>query len=311
MDDKYFMGKGDFINRIESKLYKETYVSPDLKERLLKFSIKETIKFYSIFFNKDIVEFNIDNLINEYVIHYNKAIGLGLFQVGGIREKDHLNFWCLNKVFSPQLYIESGVYIGSSLHAYIQDNKDLSVIAIDPDLSQLKINDADLPNNIQLIDNKDFSELELKEVPHNTLVYFDDHINSANRIIQSYNKGIKYLLFDDSTGLEGVCQRLYPAFPTVPIILNYELFNEGDKLVWSWEKPIKNKQKSKNPFKKNIVNQEYIALELTFNPSLLELCSIAKDMIKRCVKIPDLGDYLPQRKPEKFVDLSKYLIELK
>ncbi|MDP1171564.1 hypothetical protein, partial [Klebsiella pneumoniae] len=87
---------------------------------------------------------------------------------------------------------------------------------------------------VKFIGDMDFSELQLDiEDDEVSLAYFDDHVDSAARILQASEKGLKYLVFDDSTGLEGVCQRAYPAVPTIPMILDIECFRPGDRMAWT------------------------------------------------------------------------------
>ena len=61
----------------------------------------------------------------------------------------------------------------------------------------------------------DFSKYNFKdENLTSSLVYFDDHINTAERILQASDKGFKNLIFDDSCGLMGTVERIYPSLPS-------------------------------------------------------------------------------------------------
>jgi hypothetical protein len=311
MEKKYFMGMNDKLVRSTTREYHDTYINSTLRIKLLKLSIDEAFNFYNTFFNFNNRDISLDDLVTEYNIEFKHARSLDLFKAGGIREKDHINLWCLGRVLSPELYIESGVYIGSSLHAFLNSPKLNRIIAIDPNLSNLKITKKDF-SNVELIDKQDFSQLKIKNIPEKSLVYFDDHINTANRIIQANEKGIKYLLFDDSTGLEGICQRLYPPVPTIPMIMNWESFDLNDEINWTWYKVNKPDIKSKNLFlnlfrqkNRNIKNVSF-----TIDKEFLDQCKQARIFIKKCSRIPDLGIYIPQTFPERMVDTTKYLIEL-
>jgi hypothetical protein len=314
MDSKYLMGRNDPILRQKTDSIGNTELNSSLKKRLIRAAIKEGIQFYSNFFDIEKNSINEDDVYNNYLKKLNHANVLGLFQKGGIREKDHLNFYCLGQVLKPNTYIESGVFIGSSLHAYTQTDKIAKIVAIDPNLGKLKLPKEDLMN-AKCIDDLDFSQIDFGSIPDNTLAYFDDHINSAHRIIQAHEKGIKYLLFDDSTGFEGICQRLYPAVPTIPMIMHHEILKEGDELNWTWViKSTSQKNVNANffSFKKTKHNPQetYKKLTLKLTTELLKSCSIAKDKIKRVQKIPDFGEFIPQALPEKMNDQSKYLVEL-
>ncbi|NNJ45157.1 MAG: hypothetical protein HKP62_03980 [Sulfurovum sp.] len=250
-------------------------------------------EFYSTFFGKSLSNVDYNKLYDQYEKIYEDAISLGLFMEGGIKEKDHLNFWCLGYVLEPEIYIESGVFIGTSMHAFIKSPNIKKTVGIDPYLDLLKVPKEDIPGCI-LIDDKDFSQIKFDHEEKESLVYFDDHINTADRIIQAYDNNFRYVLFDDSTGFEGVCQRLYPAIPTVPMIMNCELLSPGDELSWS--------------FQSESIDSTRVLLSIS--QGFIDKCLLSKKLIKQFVKTPDLGEFLPQSIPEKVVDTSKYLVEL-
>ena len=204
MDKKYLMGHSDSLTRFASGGDDSTYISPGLHSNLLMTALRKACVFYSNFFNKPISNIDFQKLAIEYSKIRTHALSLELFEEGGIREKDHLNFYCLGYILSPEIYIESGVFIGSSLHAFIKSPNLKKTIAIDPNLGALRIPKKEIPGCI-LIDREDFSQIEIDHLGQKSLVFFDDHIDTTDRIIQSSKKGFIYLLFDDSTGLEGIC----------------------------------------------------------------------------------------------------------
>lgn len=295
MDVKYLMGNDDVLIRSDSGSNKKTYITPKLRTKLLRVAMIRAFDFYTAFFRKAGCPLDYDKLVLQYEIIFSHAVSLGLFEAGGISEKDHLNLWCLGQIYSPEVYLESGVFIGSSLHAFIQSPDLKKVIAIDPNLGVLKIPEDDIPG-AKLIGDKDFSQLDINFSGSRSLAYFDDHINTADRIIQASRMGLTHLLFDDSTGLEGVCQRLYPAVPTIPMIVDYELLSAGDELSWSYMREGS--------------NEEATLVSLNIDEAFIDKCQMAKVRIKNFCKIPDLGDYIPQSYPAKTVDTSKFLVEL-
>lgn len=311
MEKTFLMGSNDFLTRNPSNKISDTFISNELKQDLLKICMKEAFSFYENFFNINSTELDLDMLFENYIEDLEEANSFNLFQVGGVREKDHVNFWCLSKVLSPQLYVESGVFIGSSLHAFSKTSTLEKIIAIDPNLNALKIPKQNLPTT-EFIGNQDFSQIEIEDIPENSLVYFDDHINTASRIIQAKQKGFKYLLFDDSTGLEGVCQRLYPATPTVPMIVNWEILKPSHVIEWTWSSPVPLKNNLKNRMKKimgrSLSNKTRVQLKI--DKIMIEQCKEANSLIKQYSKIPDFGEFLPQRIPEGVIDTTKYIIEL-
>lgn len=302
MDEQYLMGSRDTVRRTVNSLDKATVLTPGLRLRLLAAAIQNAFEFYANFFERAAPNIDCDRLALEYEREFAHALSLGLFQPGGVREKDHLNFWCLGQVFAPVAYIESGVFIGSSLHAFLRSPNLEKVIGIDPNLKNLRVPSAEIPG-ATLIDDKDFSQIELQDLPPKTLAYFDDHIDTTDRILQASEKGLKYVLFDDSTGLEGICQRLYPAIPTIPMILNHSLLRVGDEMSWTHGMP-------KGNLKKGGFDPD-IRLTLRITEELLDKCRRASSSIEKCQKIPDLCDYIPQLYPEPAFETTKFLVKLK
>lgn len=293
MKKQFLMQHNPWISKVIENRTNKTLLSETLLQRLRCEAIKDAIDFYSDFFKVDNTSLNIQQLCESYSYYYSKALQLQLFERGGVRDKDHLSFWCLSKVLDPEFYLESGVFIGSSLHAFIGNESLKKVVAIDPDLSKLKlplVNDR----KFTLVDDKDFSELNLSNLPEKSIAYFDDHIDSASRIIQSQRFGIKYIVFDDSTGMQGLTQRLFPAFPTIPMILKSELFREGEEISWSFTHPTHG------------ISRQTV----TISEDLLTHCRAANELIKRVSKLPDFGDYIPLTIPTPMNDMTKYIIEL-
>lgn len=310
MDKKFLMGINDWLTRTNAAGDMPTFVSPRLRKNLIMAAITRSCEFYSSFFDIPLLNVDFEKLASDYEHHYSQAISFGLFAAGGIREKDHLNFWCLSQVLSPEVYVESGVFIGSSLHAFIGSCAIKNIFAIDPDIDQLKVPREIIPG-LELIGDKDFSQIDFSLSGLKSLVYFDDHIDTARRIIQASAKGFRYIMFDDSTGLEGICQRLYPAIPTIPMIMNAEILNPGDELGWTYgnPRPLEIRDVIKNIIKgKRKGNTSRV--HLTVSKELMEECLGAKKLIKKYNAIPDLGEFIPPQYPDRVIDTSKYLIEL-
>lgn len=310
MDKKYLMGNSDWLMRSRTDTDSATIISPKLRKNLIMAAMRRAYQFYADFLNISISTVEFEELIVEYERDHSQAISLGLFQSGGIREKDHLNLWCLSHIFLPEVYIESGVFIGSSLHAFINSPKIKKILAIDPDLKMLKIPCKDIPG-IEFIDDKDFSQIKINLSGIRSLAYFDDHIDTAARIIQSFDKGLRYVLFDDSTGLEGICQRLYPAIPTIPMIMNAEILSPGDELSWNFNRPSNAEQQNiiSRIFRRK-KSEERIRVTLAITQELLEKCFEAKKLIKKFEVLPNLGVFIPQQHPGRIVDTSMYIVEL-
>jgi len=314
MNPEYLMGNHDGLIRKKATTLKKTQITDDLYLILLTSAITYCMDSLADAVDIDPSSFEVRTLAGQYIGHKLRAESLSLFESGGIPEKDHLALWCLSKALKPQVYIESGVFTGSSLHAFLDDENLERAIAIDPDLSNIRIPQKELDKTV-LIADLDFSELELESTEVRALVYFDDHINTAQRIIQAHKKGLRYILFDDSTGLEGICQRAYPATPTLPIILMAELLNKGDRLAWYRSKPQLSTfdnlfSRFVHKFRPRKRTNDILEIELLFSEEFIALCQEAKSLIKNWIELPNLGRYIPQSFPAPLPDSTKYLVEL-
>ena len=274
-----------------------------LNERLIHGALRELNSFFKENLGWEIHD--IETATKDYDRHIRFAQKNEFLEKGGVDNVEYLTLFALRMALQPELYIESGVFQGSSLHAFTSETdlcQAFTAIGFDPNLGPLKIK----PRNTQLIDSHDFSEHEFDSIPQRHLIYFDDHIDSAERIIQAHDKGFKYILFDDSNGMTGISQRLYPAFPTVFIINNIHLFEPGDTFTYPWETNHYSKVIS-SYYKKE---KKTRVRELRFDKKLIENCSDAKARIKNHWNLPILYDYLPQITPETMVTKDKVLLEL-
>ena len=185
MDIKFIMGQGDGLDRQAAEGDMTTRLSRGLHERLVRTAMTKVVGFAGDFFGDEVGEIPVgqmDAWVPQYLEEFEDAQSLGLFQAGGVEEKDHLLLWTLGRVFRPEVYVESGVFMGSSLHAFLTCPGLKKVLALDPNLGILKIPADRVPGG-ELIDNQDFSQLGINFSGIRTLVFFDDHIDSAARII--------------------------------------------------------------------------------------------------------------------------------
>lgn len=313
MDDKYRMGQSDGLERSLVATDDETALSAGFRDRMLLLAMREARGAFVEFFGPCVAGAPVvdEQLLVQYREDVDEARRFGLFKPGGIRQKDHLLFWCLGRVLEPRLYVESGVFIGSSMHAFLCAPKLERAVGIDPNLSALRLPRERYPQ-LTLVDDRDFAELELPPSDGRSLVYFDDHINTAARILQAAEKKLDYVVFDDSTGLQGICQRLYPAMPTLPMIVHADQLHEGDELSWTFSLP--RAESSLTQLKRFLLKtpKEFRRTRVTFRVTseVLEQCTEARKRVRCWRKLPDLGDYIPLERLENLPDTTKYIVEL-
>jgi len=119
---------------------------------------------------------------------------------GGMAPPDMFSFWFLLKKLNPKIVIESGVWNGFGTKLIRNTlGKDVKIICLDPLVPQVWMDEN--KNTTYYVGDKfiDFSQLSL-DVDHKeeVLCFFDDHQNSAQRLIQSKEKGFKHLFFNDN-----------------------------------------------------------------------------------------------------------------
>jgi len=136
----------------------------------------------------------------------------GSTSVGGL-----LSVYFVARKLLPSVIIESGVFVGASLHALRCAAPNAKISAFDVNLGPLKYRDETITYT-----ESDCSESESFDGAGG-LGFFDDHINNAIRVLQARNMGLKYLLFDDSPRMGEITQYRFPGVPTIPMIMDESL----------------------------------------------------------------------------------------
>ena len=101
-------------------------------------------------------------------------------------------YYFLRKI-RPKFVIESGVYKGQTswlIETVLPNSK---ILSLDPDLSQREYNSKKIKYS-----NIDCKYQNFKNIPKNSLAFFDDHQNQIERLMQSKWLGVKNVVFDDN-----------------------------------------------------------------------------------------------------------------
>ena len=112
---------------------------------------------------------------------------------GGMLFTHMFYFYLILKNLKPELIIESGVYKGQSTWLIENTLPNSKIISIDIDL-----NKREYISKKSEYRSLDFKYNEFKNLPNNTLVFFDDHVNHVERIKQSNFFGIKNIVLEDN-----------------------------------------------------------------------------------------------------------------
>jgi hypothetical protein len=173
----------------------------------------------------------------------------------------HNSFWLyyLARVLDPELIVESGVWKGHSSWLMSKACPNANLYGFDICLDKLAYPDL----NAQMFE-RDWQSFSFPSFdPERALIFFDCHINHAQRLIEAKSKGFKHLLFDDNPPTHKI-------FSHVPGIPTAAMLNSGDgldktEISWVWN------------------GKSYTA---PINP---EQAHQAKALIKNHVILPDVG----------------------
>jgi len=135
---------------------------------------------------------------------------------GGMLFPQMFYFYFILKKINPELVIESGVYKGQSTWLIENTLPNAKMIALDIDLSQ-----REYISKKAFYSSKDFRFQNFSKIPNNTLVFFDDHVNHTERIIESKFFNIKNIVLEDNY------QAGSGDFQTLKQLYNDSIFNHN------------------------------------------------------------------------------------
>ena len=171
------------------------------------------------------------------------------------------SYWIylLTKIINPDLIIESGTFRGQSAWVFRSAKKDAELYCFDINMRNLEIP----RDNINFI-QQDWSTFDWStRANRRHLVFFDDHVSQAQRILEAYSRGFTLLLFDDTLPSRLIYLAGKPPAPTVEMMFEDEI-DDGEVFEWSY-----GGQKKRFVFDR-------------------ALASAARDLIAVWVRIPDL-----------------------
>jgi hypothetical protein len=134
---------------------------------------------------------DIKNNLNEfYDLYKSKPISNN---DGGMKFPHMFLMWYLVKKISPEYLIESGVWRGLGTWFIEKASPNTKIICIDPNP-----NYRIYTSKNAIYFTEDFSTLNFNIDPEKTLIFFDDHQNSLDRIKQCKDKNFKKMIFEDN-----------------------------------------------------------------------------------------------------------------
>ena len=142
----------------------------------------------------------------------------------------HNAFWLyvIARIQNPELIVESGVWKGHSSWLLAQACPDADKYGFDISLNKLEFTDLDVQMFEQDWQSFSFPAFD----PDKSLIFFDCHVNHAQRILEAKSKGFKHILFDDNPPLHKIFSHV-PGIPTAAMLAEGEGLNLTE-LTWVW-----------------------------------------------------------------------------
>jgi hypothetical protein len=127
--------------------------------------------------------------------------------------------YLLARKLQPAIIVESGTFVGASLHALRQGWPGADLWSFDVSFKPLRYRE----NTIRYCEHDWTLETEPRAKSDHDFVFFDDHIDNAKRIVEAHERGFRYLLFDDAPTVGQIAAYRFPGVPTVPMIIDPQL----------------------------------------------------------------------------------------
>jgi len=142
----------------------------------------------------------------------------------------HNAFWIylFARILNPDLIVESGVWKAHTTWLLEQACPNSVIYGFDPKLHHVEYKNL----NAKLI-KMDWSTYQLPEFdPEKAFVFFDCHVNNAQRILEAKDKGFKHIIIDDNPPVH----RLFSLMPGIPTaaMLHSGLGIENPEISWVW-----------------------------------------------------------------------------
>lgn len=157
-------------------------------------------------------------------------------QTGSSRFNNLLWLYLVSKRFAPDIIVDSGTFEGASAWALSLGSPSSKILSFDISLARLVL-------RIEGVEyfQHDWTKSEIAwPKKSRSLVYFDDHVDQAQRLLEAFDRNFSLAIFDDDYPVTSY-YTMAPSdkvLPKIEFVLNEEL-KDGTVLRWGNEK-IKN-----------------------------------------------------------------------
>ena len=146
----------------------------------------------------------------------------------------HNAFWIFlfARVMNPELIVESGVWKAHTTWLLEQACPEATIFGFDRNLKHIEYDDL----HATLIES-DWGTYQFPQFnSEKSFVFFDCHVNNAQRILEAKEKGFKHLLFDDNPPVHKIFSHI-PGIPTAAM-LDSGLGIDQPEIRWTWNEEV-------------------------------------------------------------------------
>lgn len=212
----------DFDNRLLS----ERHLAAMLRRTSLE--IERFLKDECIF--RCPIDFDIEKQVSDFYQGY--LTSPYRLPIGSSRFNSLLWLHMLQYALQPELIIDSGTYLGASAWALSRPSRQHKVVH-SFDVRQWPVVGRE-PNVVYHL--SDWTEHDFSGRPTTrVLCYFDDHLDQCRRVLEAHERGLRFLIFDDSASFTNIPLRCKDAspLPKIDFLLDDDL-QDSDEIVWTF-----------------------------------------------------------------------------
>lgn len=221
------------IHNISNQSIDQSFISFQTNHKIISLQSKAICQLLNNFFSK--LKLNCKNIeylkiLEEYKKIFKKSNIKNL--EGGIGFNNGLFIFVFNKLLNTKYFIESGSYRGFSSYLISSGvKKKQQILSFDINLSKLEW----VSKNIKYFE-QDIEKVNLNIEWKDSIIFYDDHYSHYDRLLFSYKKRVKYLIFDDDVNYFNLHSDGTPPVPTLSMIKTYKIMPK--KFRWIFNNSI-------------------------------------------------------------------------
>ena len=201
-------------------------ISPNLQEMLVEELTEYADQFFSLNYFPSPPKSEITTFISDFFELYTNRRLTDNTHGSGF----HNAFWIylFARVLDPELIVESGVWKAHTTWLLEQACPQATIYGFDRNLKHVEYNDLKA-----ILIESDWGTFQFPQFnPEKSFVFFDCHVNNAQRILEAKEKGFKHILFDDNPPIHKIFSHI-PGIPTAAM-LESGLGIDQPEIKWIW-----------------------------------------------------------------------------